>query len=68
MITNENPKEYQAYLVRIWPVRNTEGLVWRASITNARTSESQGFANMEELFDYLRDQTYQESKPKERRQ
>lgn len=61
----EIPKEYQAYLIRIWPVRNMERVIWRAFITNAHTNESQGFTSLDELFSYLRGQAYQESKPKE---
>jgi hypothetical protein len=60
---SETLQEYQAYLVRIWPVMNGEGVIWRASITNAHTSESRGFASLDELFDYLRAQTYQENNP-----
>jgi hypothetical protein len=61
----ETPQEHQAYLVRIWPVRNMEGdeVIWRASITNARTSESRGFASLDELFDHLRAQAGQKYKP-----
>ena len=62
---SETLKEYQAFLVRIWPVKDKEGVTWRAYITNAHTSDSRGFANLEELFDYLRQQTCLGSKPKE---
>ena len=47
------PMEYMAYLVRIWPVRNTKGMGWRAFITNAQTGEDRGFASLEELFNFL---------------
>jgi hypothetical protein len=60
MVENETPKQYQAYLVRIWSVKKTEGVIWHAFITNAHTSESRGFANLDELFDYLRQQAPQE--------
>jgi hypothetical protein len=41
-----------------------EGVIWRASITNAHTSNSRCFASLDELFDYLRAQTVQKCKPK----
>jgi hypothetical protein len=63
---SETPKEYQAYLVRIWPVKDKEGVIWRAYLTNAHTSESHGFGNLDELFAYLRQQTCPGPKPKER--
>lgn len=62
---SETLQEYRAYLIRIWSAMNAEGVIWRASITNVHTSESRGFASLDELFDYLRAQTYQGSKPKE---
>jgi hypothetical protein len=65
MVKNEIPKQYQAYLLRIWPVKKREGVIWHAFITNAHTSESRGFANLDELFDYLRQQASQELEPRE---
>lgn len=47
-------KEYQAYLVRIWSVKGNGGVIWRASVTNAHTNASQGFATLDELFAFLR--------------
>lgn len=67
MIMNETPKEYRAYLLRIWPVRKMEGVMWHAFIANAHTNESRGFANLDELFDYLRKQTCQESESNKRK-
>jgi len=63
MVKNEIPMQYQAYLLRIWPVKRTEGVIWHAHITNAHTSESRGFANLDEMFDYLRQQASQELEP-----
>lgn len=53
----EISQEYQAYVVRIWPVRDEEGVIWHALITNAHTGETRGFAGLEDLFVYLREQT-----------
>jgi hypothetical protein len=49
----EQPREYMAYLVRIWPVRSKGMTRWRASLENAHTGECRGFASLDDLFDYL---------------
>ncbi len=48
---------YQAYLLRLWQVRNGEETHWRASLQNAHTGERQGFASLEALFEFLRTRT-----------
>jgi hypothetical protein len=53
----EQPREYMAYLVRIWPVKSKGKTRWRASLENAHTGERRGFASLDDLFDYLRVQT-----------
>ncbi len=50
-------RSYLAYMVRLWQVEAGEGPVWRASLESPRTGVRQGFANLEELFDFLRAQT-----------
>jgi hypothetical protein len=61
-MTKKQP-DYLAYLVRLW--RASEGResqasaekpVWRASIENPHTGEQTGFASLEALFDFLREQ------------
>jgi hypothetical protein len=57
--------EYIAYMLRLWPVRNKTKQVWRASLEDAHTGERVGFASLDELFGYLRQQTGVEAKPEE---
>jgi hypothetical protein len=45
---------YHAYLVRVW--RDDETTPWRASIEDAHTGESRGFASLEALFAFMRSQ------------
>ena len=47
---------YVAYLLRLWRVGSGEPTVWRASLDDPSTGERKGFANLESLFAYLRDQ------------
>jgi subtilisin-like proprotein convertase family protein len=58
MRDNDVPMEaekYQAYLVRLWR-SNVHGN-WRASIQDAQSGEQHLFANMEDLFLFLHEQT-----------
>lgn len=50
---SEFSKGYQAFLMRIWPVHNEVGVVWRVLITNAHTGEKHGFASLKEMFNFL---------------
>ena len=53
-------RRYLSYLVRLWPTRNEGEDVWRASLENPRTRERRGFASLDELFAFLRQQTEDE--------
>jgi len=55
--------DYLSYLLRLWrvdeessPHRGAEQVVWRASLENPHTRQQQGFASLDELFDFLREQ------------
>jgi hypothetical protein len=48
---------YQAYLLRLWRVQYNGTTVWRAAIENAHSRERYGFANLDELIIFLRQQT-----------
>jgi hypothetical protein len=50
----EQPREYMAYLVRIWPVRSKGRTIWHVALENAHTGERRGFASLDDLIDYLR--------------
>jgi len=48
---------YIAYLLRLWPAHDAQGMCWRASVQDVRTGQRQGFANLEALFEFLLDRT-----------
>jgi len=48
---------YRAYLVRLWRVRSSGRLVWRAALESPHTGERQVFADLPGLFAYLERQT-----------
>jgi hypothetical protein len=55
--------DYLSYLLRLWRGENHEGTpgsdeaAWRASLESARTGEKRTFASLNDLFDFLREQT-----------
>ena len=50
-------RDYEAYLLRLWRVYSQGKAAWRASVENAHTAERKGFTNLDDLFDFLRQQT-----------
>jgi hypothetical protein len=58
--SHEQP-DYRSYLLRLWRVEGGRHAAWRASLRRVSSGEQVGFASLEELFDYLRAQTTQES-------
>lgn len=54
MTMTEPQGRYSSYLLRLWQTASGGKLVCRASLENARTGERVGFANLDDLFDYLR--------------
>jgi len=48
---------YQAYLLRLWRVRNGEDAHWHASLQDAHTGERHGFGSPEALVEFLRART-----------
>ena len=57
-LDRENP-DYQSFLLRLWRVKSTGPLVWRASLESTATGRRQGFSSLENLFAYLEEQTTQ---------
>lgn len=55
--------DYLSYLLRLWRVSGDQGARrvgkahWRASLESPHSSERVGFAGLEELFDFLLQQT-----------
>jgi hypothetical protein len=61
-ITTMQP-DYLSYLLRLWRVDGDNAAqptanqaVWRASLENPHTGERKGFASLDDLFDFLREQ------------
>jgi hypothetical protein len=56
--TVKEQSDYVSYLLRLWREGDGEReVVWRASLESTRTGERRYFASLDELFDYLREQT-----------
>jgi hypothetical protein len=65
MPVNDERERYVSYLLRLWKTTSGDKVVWRASLENSQTGERQGFASLDALFDYLRQQTETETEPRE---
>ena len=48
--------DYRSYLLRLWR-EDDEDNGWRASLESSRTGERRGFARLDDLFGFLRQQT-----------
>jgi hypothetical protein len=48
---------YLAYLLRLWQVETKEGTNCRAMLQSPHSGKRMGFDSLEELFDFLREQT-----------
>jgi hypothetical protein len=53
---SEKPDEYLSFLLRLWR-EGKQGGRWMSSLQNPQTGERTGFASLDELFEFLRDQT-----------
>ncbi len=54
MAMTEPQGRYSSYLLRLWQTASGGELVLRASLENAHSGERVGFANLDDLFEYLR--------------
>jgi len=52
-----SPTPYLVYLVRCWPVKTEQGLVWRASLENPHNNERRRFADLLALYRFLDEKT-----------
>lgn len=59
-----NGKTYLSYLLRLWRVSQNGFDVWRASLEDVRTGERYGFASLDGLFTFLREQIQTGNKDK----
>lgn len=48
---------YISYLLRVWRAQGEGETVWRASLESPHTGERKGFASLNKLFAFLRQQT-----------
>ena len=48
------PRDYFAYLLRLWREKGGEAGRWRASLQDPHSGERLGFANLEALCSHLR--------------
>lgn len=54
---SKEKRRYISFLLRLWQAESKGDLVWRASLEGSRTEERWGFASLDELFAFLRQQT-----------
>ena len=47
---------YLSYLLRLWQDNGDDKPIWRASLQSSPTEKRQGFASLDELFAFLRQQ------------
>jgi hypothetical protein len=52
-MTQKQP-DYRSYVLRLWREGRADKAVWRASLQNPHAGKRQGFASLEDLFDFLR--------------
>lgn len=53
----DRQRRYRAFLLRLWPEFSGGQWVWRASLEDARGNVRKGFADLEQLHIYLKEQT-----------
>jgi len=53
---NALQKRYLSYLLRLWRVKQNNENGWRASLESPHTEEVRGFASLELLVEFLREQ------------
>ena len=57
MMTHQDVEEYQSYLLRVWRECRASDCRWRVSLESAQTGELRNFADLEKLFEFLRNET-----------
>ena len=48
---------YASYLLRLWPTEDQGRVVWRASLESPHSGQRWGFASLDALFAFLRQET-----------
>ena len=54
---DQRSADYISYLLRVWRSNGDDSSSWRASLENPHTGERMGFACLEDLFTFLRQET-----------
>ena len=54
-----NQRRYFSYLLRLWQTSDKHKQIWQASLESPGSRERQGFASLEDLFDFLEAETGQ---------
>jgi hypothetical protein len=54
---SEKQPRYLSYLLRLWQIESKGQLVWRASVEDSHTGERRGFASIDALLAFVREQT-----------
>lgn len=54
---DRNKNRYLSFMLRLWSGFTEGSSGWRASLEDPETGERQGFADMQQLFVYLRERT-----------
>ncbi len=49
-------RRYISYLLRLWQIKSEGELIWRVSLESPRTRQRQGFASLEALVGFLREE------------
>ena len=55
----EDGQRYYSYLLRVWLAGDRDQPHWRASLEDTHTGERRGFASLDDLFAFLREQVVQ---------
>jgi hypothetical protein len=51
-----NERHYLSFLLRLWCIKQDGCETWRASLEDPRTGEQRGFASLDLIADFLREQ------------
>jgi hypothetical protein len=53
----QRERRYISYLLRLWQTRDEARSIWRASLEDPQSGERRGFADLEQLCVFLKQQT-----------
>ncbi len=56
---------YLAYLIRLWQTGDSGSFTWRVSLEDPRSGQRLGFANLQSVFAFLKEQTEKQEEARE---